>query len=375
MRLRIALAAGVLLVPAAANAAPSAWKTVKTTNLRGDERILELAAGSPNAAWALGSRGYNKLTWIGYHWNGKKWRSTPLPKGLDAPLDGPGGYTTLGGGTTLSASSARNAWALAGNPSDTRPIKILRWTGERWVIAKTVKNLALTTIAAVGSQQAMAFGTTRKGSPVVLKFDGRRWTTAKTPMSVSDTAVTRKHVWASGENARTGALEVRRYDGRRWTSSTIAGLLPKNVEPTQDRPGRIIGFSDISSSGPGQVTVSGRSMVTAPLSKDPEPSKDEPFLLSGDGQKWKADPLKGWDVRAHAADGRGGLYAIAMSPDLFTQTILHRSKQGNWTRDRLPKSELTADALARVPGTTTVWAAASGVLTWDTDGIIMSKAK
>ena len=77
--------------------------------------LTSVTAISARDAWAVGYRGDSSPRAVIMHWNGSAWKNVPTPRGSD--LFG------------VAAISARSAWAVGGTPSKTL---IIRWNGSAW---------------------------------------------------------------------------------------------------------------------------------------------------------------------------------------------------------------------------------------------------
>ncbi|GAA3214386.1 hypothetical protein [Actinocorallia longicatena] len=402
MILRIATAGAVtaaLLVPAAAHAAGSPWKTVASTKMAGSEQFTDIAVAGKNAAWLFGTRaGTQKGERLAYHWNGRKWARAALPRGLRSISARGVGYGFRE--PTLSASSARNAWSyIPGDYSyneddgsgeicpetgysrrrahvprlrkaapDALTIKkaarVLRWEGTKWVVARVLKDVVPEAIVARGTKETLVFGqSARTGAQVVLRFDGKRWRTAKLPFYVTAAKLSGGKVFVAGYDAKTFGAAVLRWDGRRWKDLGLAQALPRETVATKDQPGTSSYVTDFSVEG-AKVTVSGATYRET-LCQQNAPSP-VPFLLAGNGT-WRhltLDGLGSMRISGQTGDGRGGLYAVAdnfsVMPEDFANweprtDLFHRTATGRWKRESLPRGVEYAALPARVPGTRSIW--------------------
>lgn len=131
---------------------------------RGDVDVSSISASSAKNAWAVG--GMHSVSTgddVALHWNGKKWSAVPVPTGDDSE-----------GLLSVSTSSARNAWALA---SDS---ELFHWNGTAWAEDGTAP-VAVQLVAVATSSPTLAYAVGYKATterPVVLRFDGKKWSTA-----------------------------------------------------------------------------------------------------------------------------------------------------------------------------------------------------
>jgi hypothetical protein len=394
MRLAVAVTAGLSLLCAAAPASaakPPPWKVVKQTNLRGNENLSSIAAGSRTSAWAFGSRtGERAQELLAYRWNGRTWSRSTLPKGLNDFNP----YAEVQ--VMVSASSSRNAWAVAvgdyrfeemptgplacpertarraGGVEIFQPSRILRWAGGKWVVDTFAKKAVVTSIVAHGAGQAWAFGIDAKGGDVAWRFNGKRWRAVKVPFSLTEAKASGRYLWAYGVG-RDLEPTVQRFDGRTWKKVGLTGLLPKPVTPTQDHAGVRSLISGISPTSGGQVTVFG-SFEKVPRCGYDQPDGSESVVGHWNGHGWKRDTakvLKSWNLLSLVPDGRGGDYALGFRYPTFVRGVFHRSAEGRWTGEAMDRRPWMLQALAAVPGTGRLWGVGGGQPKWDNDGVIL----
>ncbi|GAB3660292.1 hypothetical protein GCM10027589_21990 [Actinocorallia lasiicapitis] len=433
MRLRTTLTAALavaLLAPAAAQAAPpSPWKIVKRTNLAGSEQFTQIAAGGPKSVWAFGLRtGSKKGQLLSYHFDGRKWRSAPFPKGVKTNFNPESEYY---GGGTLTASTPSNAWtffdgdyrypampelpnecepggyrtpaakaragrvasararsALDGvtakgdNPVIKKPAKVLRWSGGRWKVVKALKDVIPWMIKARGAKEALIFGdNVRTGRQVMLRFDGKKWRSTNTPI-VMDATVEGKNVWVSSYDKK-GTPEIYRWSGGGWTSVRYGRALPAEVIPTKDRDGVSSSIASFSARK-GKLTVLAETWRGPLCATAANRGTLETSLVTGVNGSWRPvslQGLKGWNLRAHWPDGRGGGYLSVDNFPLYFEelppewtpdiALFHKTASGSWRRVVLPKKVVSTDAIVTTPGSRVLWMAGAVQGQWDTDGVIL----
>jgi hypothetical protein len=344
----VVVVAGISVVPGVAHAGADPWKVVMTTDIRGQDQFGTITVASKRNGWAFGALGdYDVETPIAYHWNGKRWRRSALPKGLTV-RNGYAGYDDSG----LSASSDRNAWAVTATRS---PVRALRWNGTKWLLSTVAKKGSLTGIAAYGKERAIAFGSNGKDKPTSWDFRGGRWREQPFKFKVEAVRSAGKYVWVL--TVRKKQLVLSRWDGAKWLTVPTALSKPSGNAPIT-----------LTALGGNRVTVSAARGV-------------ESFLLTWNGKTWTRDTspiLKGWVMSRQVPDGKGGLWATAAwwdssgLPSDESRFLWHRDARGAWTRTPLRHDDLGLMSFAHVPGTTTTWVAGSDPAhDWDTDGVIM----
>jgi hypothetical protein len=223
--------------PAPASQAASCASGWVLQQRAGPGTLGSVAAISPRAAWAVGSRpdaeGFPVT--LAERWNGTGWAVVPTPD-PPAPLP-PSPADVLDAVTAVSAS---DAWAVggAGEMSGQMAAGLAEhWNGSRWT-AVSVPRLnqggQLEGVAAVSADEVWAVGaggvTSANGPQVAyaLRWDGRRWSSVAVPQPGEFrglTAVTRipgtDALWAVGfQRARPGAPYrpmIDYWNGARWS--------------------------------------------------------------------------------------------------------------------------------------------------------------
>lgn len=344
------LAAGALLVTFVPDAsAAGGWHVVAQTKHKGWDFLETVVAPSKISAWGFGGDSNDHP--LAFRWSGSKWSAAPLPA-LSAPI------------SAASASATGNVWAVGGLETGSRlanrcrtqqraqrsaPAYALRWDGTKWTVAKRWTAADITAVVAAGAHDVTVYGydmTAKK--PTAWHFDGRAWTTTRMSFMVTGASGTSaKNIWATG--ATGGHTLVARFDGKKWKTvkkfgaatdiGAITALSAKNVWA--------LGSTEKSGGCGGQSA----------------------FAQHWTGKKWNRIAVKagdGWGTVAPASDGNGGMWFV--SQDAAT-VLLHRSAAGKWTRIN-PKLGVDGSigALARIPGTGTLWAAGGR----KSDGVILS---
>jgi len=198
------------------------WKRVASPVPPGSRYavLYGVAATSTRNAWAVGyynarePHGSKDLTLI-EHWNGTSWKTVASPN----PRGGTSAGTVLRG---ISASSARNAWAV-GTYADPNRTLTEHWNGTAWKLVAS-PNLdapggpdVLFAVAAISAGDAWAVGfyAASNSDPdhtLVEHWNGRTWTHVRSPDLPNQpggqyndllavTATSASNVWAVGYSA------------------------------------------------------------------------------------------------------------------------------------------------------------------------------
>lgn len=328
-------ALGLTVTPAAALttkpavAAKPSWRTALTAQLRGNNGFSSIAVGSKTSAWALGVRhGNNKAALLAYHWNGRAWKRAVVPA-----MTAPKPEEIVPDTTLLSASSARNAWAavpgeFAGDDREdfgdcgkpplppiplkvVKPSHVLRWNGQRFVRARLLKDVVISSIVATGTTSAWAFGSSYQG-PVTLHYDGRRWTSTKSTFTVTAATKVGKEIWAYGESA-PGVPAIQRFDGHRW-KPVPTGTRLINRNETAKSAGRETTITSIAALPHNQVMIGGRILHTPACTDDSGPEAYESFIYRWSTKTWHRESptrLKNYHLIRQVPAADGASYALA----------------------------------------------------------------
>jgi hypothetical protein len=229
---------------------------------RNDAGVSALSASSAKNAWAVGTINSaatgNPVT---LHWNGKKWSAVPLP--ADIGDDGL---------LSVSTSGANNAWALT--PEGT----LLHWDGKAWADAGTAPaRVQLIAIATASPTSALAVGykLVKHGrqQAVILRFNGTTWSTATIASGVGNAelisvAIHGRTGWAIGTRTTSIGVELPVFlhsSGGVWK--------------TQHAPGRAVTISAVAAGSAKRAYVVGSRYTTSGAEKT--------FLDVYDGHSWK----------------------------------------------------------------------------------------
>lgn len=204
------------------------WKLVPGPRQPGAE-LTGVAAVSTRNAWAVGyclphdGNGYYRT--LIEHWNGSVWRRVPSPN-----PSGTGGASIL---DAVSATSARNIWAVGDYKRHRYHTLVLHWNGSRWrqVPSPTLGSKhesLLMGVVAIGPHNAWAVGSypgTSGELPLTEHWDGKSWRVVAAPSTSSFnllqavSAVSATDVWAVGLDG-PGKTLAEHWDGHSWTVSS-----------------------------------------------------------------------------------------------------------------------------------------------------------
>lgn len=368
--LRWSIAAGacaLAFVPgaAAAGAVPSAgpspapgWRQAATASVPPYTRTALFAAVAANSGtWAL-SQSFDQAagTVSLWRWNGTGLDRIALPAG-DAG-------TVPGHDSWALTADKRDAWVF-------RNGQWLRFNGKTWTTGTLPGGGSVSAFTAAGAAgDAWAFGSDGT-SAYAARFDGTRWTRTALPQPgpgyavFGASAVSPDDVWAvenlnsrSPQNPRPRLLH---WDGHRWHR---ADLFPQ--ARVSD-----VWASTVSAVSPSNVWITGRTWGDA--------DRPSTFAAHWNGHAWATGTMITSDTAPEAAaaasapDGKGGLWLITSEAD--NEVSLWHYAGGRFTKVRTSPG-LLLEALARVPRTTSVWAAGmSGINARRSEGTLLLHGK
>jgi hypothetical protein len=265
---------------------------------------------------------------VAEHWNGTDWHAAALPAGLQGWL------------AAASAVSPTDIWAVSVYNG-----YALHWDGSRWSVAKrwkeTANPAALTGVTAVSRDDVWVFGGNIPGvtPPVGLgtwHFNGKAWTrVGGQGRNIAEaSALSASDIWGIG-GYHDAYPQVDHYDGTAWRPVPLPAAL--------GTPHYILAVS------PHEVWLATENNITYPA---------HPMLIRWNGSAWHrvAIPAPVASMLGTiSTDGHGGIWVEAQSTDRTQAWLLHRSASGTWTKNTLRPASL-AEALAPLPGTTSMWA-------------------
>lgn len=349
------LAGGLLALPltglpaagatpiASADARASSWSVVPTS-IASSGRFTDIAASSPARAWAVG---YEKAGYVEpgvgvlMRWTGSAWTRTMLPSGTRIPQH-------------VAAATNGSAW-LTGTRAD-GGMSLARFDGTRWVSVSYPGATSTTLPGALdtaGSTAYVVAADPATGATDLLRATAGSVTRQKLPrpvgyaQSLHDIAVTpAEDVFLVGE--RTDSADgwpralIRQRIGGSWSMISVPDL----------KGGRL--FSVDARSATDVWAVGMWNTDDAP----------KPLLMHWNGTSWSrvAAPVAAGRAFAVAATTVGRTVWVSAADGSYTGagTPLYRYDGTRWTLVRGPQIDgqtPSIDALAAVPGSTTVWGA------------------
>jgi len=187
-----------------------------------------VAAVSARDAWAVGyvelpSRsGWNDRPLI-VHWNGSSWRRVPPPA-----IPNPHGFGEL---ESVAGTATDDIWAVGVTMSRAgyQPL-IMHWNGQRWRLLHLVARqpYTLQSVTATSARDAWAVGglSGHVGGAVLLHWNGRTWSQVPTGLGPgsgvgSVAAVTARDAWAMGTSYHYHVIDdadlILHWNGTTWT--------------------------------------------------------------------------------------------------------------------------------------------------------------
>jgi hypothetical protein len=145
-----------------------------------------IVARAGKDAWAVGNYVTSSLDGgpLALHWNGRSWRSTPVP------------FVEFGYLTGIFAASATNAWAVGGVNNSSRML-LYHWNGASWHHAGVPAGLTAPSLGeltgvsgdASGHLWIFDFGPQAGNRGAYLRYDGHRWSTVRGALVTGQTRV------------------------------------------------------------------------------------------------------------------------------------------------------------------------------------------
>lgn len=295
-------------------------------NFSGYEAVL---SPGKSDAWAFGGAALSggtapSGTPVAEHWNGRTWRGSALPRGVQDTI------------IAASAPSATDVWAVTHFGG-----YVLHWNGVRWSLAKRLPGAGqLTGVTALSPSDVWVFGGGGFiGGLGTWHFNGRTWRqwTGNASGLERGSAVSPSDIWATGGTMAPDNT-IMHFDGRSWRSVTAKALSG-------------LQFQDISAFSRTNIwATAGNGTSTSPA-----------WLVHFNGVRWTRITLP-WKMSIYsiAADGQGGLWINALGPTskpfVDQPYVVHRTASGRSTRT--PIKTFLFD-LALIPGTTSLFGAGS----------------
>lgn len=349
------------------------WRSVKGADLEGNSGLVDVAATGPGDAWAVGfkeSAEDREGTPALQHWDGTRWTETAVDPSKAWHLVG------------VSAGGPDDVW-IVGNASNAYAA---HWDGHRWTGSHpfgVAEDYFLSDVATTqghawlvgrGPAQGVITEWREGGFRNALRADGYF------------TAVTAKqgHVWAVGTDAPAGSDTPG--NPMVWHGSAVTGPDVQSWQRgrTPEIPGGVLRRvwmvtpSDVWAVGnvtpPGGAATGGGATAEGGSSDPTGGAAEVPLVLHWDGATWQRVPvpiargrLDG--VTAFAADD---IWLTGIDADHSAQVLFLHFDGRKWTPSYGPvlrgkgkgQQYPWADAIARtgvarVPGTTRLWAVGS----------------
>lgn len=298
--------------------------------------MLSVAVTGSSEAWAVGTSGENRRTGTVLRWDGRAWRSVPLPPGLRYP-------------TVVSATSPRNVW-IFDNHADA-----WRWDGRRWSARDRPpgrRPIALDDAVVTGPADAWVAAAQDHGTagrpdwrPVLARWSSSGWSVVPRPtrrLMRRLGATASGDLWALGDAGDSGST-VEHWDGRRWTAVPVP------------RPGgATVEFTDLAVVSEREVWVAGSILL-------PGAGSATATLMRWNGDRWNPVSRLPADVvsfNAVASDGHGGVWLGADNYHSENKRILLHFDGRSWTYEKTPRIGNAPEVLdlVKVPGRDTVFA-------------------
>jgi hypothetical protein len=187
--------------------------------------VSSISASSATNAWAVGGL-YPGATaaQVAFRWNGKKWSAVTVPSGYSQGL------------YDVSVSGPTNAWALRSDYLASQDT-FVHWNGKAWTVGEpaptgvTLESGVHTSLAAVSMHGKSAWAVGGGAKPVLLHSTGGAWKVGNTPgksyqlVAVSAATVSRAYAVGSfviPESANPVKTFFDLFSGHSWKGEVSA---------------------------------------------------------------------------------------------------------------------------------------------------------
>ncbi|XVQ84039.1 hypothetical protein ACQP2K_35270 [Microbispora siamensis] len=309
--------------------------------------MVSVAATGRGEAWAVGSPGEDREIGRVSRWDGRTWRSAPLPPGLRL---------------VVSGSSPGNVWIFD------KDANAWQWDGRRWSARGRPPwklPVLLEDAVVTGPGDVWVTGGRDDGAPgdppwlpALAHWSPSGWSIVSSPRSTWPGihhfgATASGDLWALTGDWDTGAT-VERWDGRGWT------VVPAPPWPA----GAKVDFRDLAVVSEQEIWVAGSIVLPGP--------RQVALLMRWDGDRWNPAPdlpTGAISFNAVAADGHGGVWLGASNYSYDNHRILLHFDGRSWTYEKAPRihNDPVVFDLVKVPGEDRVFAV-GGNPSYDEDG-------
>lgn len=334
--------------------APQAWKAVEVpSSVKSPATLDDVSAAGVGDAWAVGAQAettFEKGTPLLLHWSGIVWSAVALP-GVPAPGDL----------TSVSAASAKDAWAVG---SDKSGAVALHWNGTTWTSVSlpdsttaTVNSVAVApggTAWLAGSVPAAGGGT----SVLVEKWNGKTWRVVSTGLGhgyLQDVQVSASgDIWVGGSTgtSNTSQALVAYSAGATWTRLRLPGMTNVNA---------VLGLSPSSAWAAGDVFSPSAQLIV-------------PEVAHWNGTGWHrtfaAGNVVGEDLSiSPGSAGQPQWVGVEQGGNGVPTTLYAYYNGSSWSNvdgATITESPAVTTVTAHIPGTNATWSV--GGLIADTTG-------
>ncbi|GAB2807374.1 hypothetical protein GCM10022221_00750 [Actinocorallia aurea] len=316
---------------AAEQASGYQWKKLYT----GTSYTGALLAVGDKDVWRFAGRypdgGY--ITPLAWHWDGKTWRKSALPKKAKGAVEQP------------AAASSRDVWVSLNSGVDSYGYAtFLHWNGKAWKISKMLPEYSSYTAGPVlpfKSGKAAGFFGGR-----LWLYDGKTWRESYADRAVygaSGTSPT--DLWGIGE---WESPKLYRFDGRRWKAKpTGTALKIDNTSCLEERPNKSYRCS--ATMRPVLTLAQSSRRVLVVAATDDWPTENW-RVLRWNGERWSklTGTYQGYFIGDPVDDGAGGFWSGASS-DGNESHVLHVTGKGRVVKYDLPAKGIELGALSVSP--------------------------
>lgn len=356
----LALTGAIGFAPASASQAT--WQIASVVgDPAGATQFSDVAASSPDNAWVTGiGCGDAFCSTLGaavQRWDGQSWQPFNLP---DSNIGG------SGFGVVVGTSSASNTWIFGADMNNVGyGVHVTDSGTTETTMPAAEGGLSFTAAAVFSPSDAWAFGVTGDFFNAVFSayaahYDGQTWTELPTPPVVPNviSALSSNDLWILGQedfgaNAATNAAA-------HWTGSGWETIPIPDASGLKLPAGTLFQPTSILANSPSDVWVTAGLLTTCP------PCGFGPgvLLLHWNGNSWHSVNVPATIALFNedmAPDGQGGFWVSGFAVNSATEDLFHFLND-HWSQQPVPTQdslEAQIGSLALVPGSTSLWGAAT----------------